>query len=540
MKKFNIKPIMVIILLIGLGLVIGGTLAYFSTTDTFNNEFNASDYVIEVKETFESPDNWIPGDTTQKEIIATNKSDTTAAVRVKLTPSWKDANGDPLDLTDNNDNEAAIINYSFDLDYKWIKDGDWYYYIRPIDKNESTSSIIESVTFNPLINVSDTSCETEAETGSLVCTSGSTGYGGGTYTLNVDIETCQYDKYKEIWNTNVSIEASEKKDGTLKRVTVDSYDIYGNPGNISRNAFESVMVLDIINIPNNAIESWDCSEEQNESIMCWYTDIDNDSKYELYIGQEGGVKANPNSENAFGNYHYATYLNMKYLDTSEVTDMNHMFFYSGYQSSNLGKFQIKGLDNWDTSEVEDMSFMFSFAGRYNPEYSIGDLSKWNTSNVKYMNNMFERTSESAFKFDIGNIGNWNVSNVTNMKSMFEQAGNYSKYWSIGDLSNWNTSNVSTMENMFFYAGYGAISWNSIGTLKIYTTVISDIMFSVGGAKATFNIYSNPTGYGSAFSYAATKEGSGITVNYSSNTTNIDNIIATKSSNSNVVKGSLLD
>ena len=39
---------------------------------------------------------------------------------------------------------------------------------------------------------------------------------------------------------------------------------------------------------------------------------------------------------------------------------------------------------------------------------------------------------------------------------------------------------------------------------------------------------------------ATEPGSGITVNYSSRTTNIDNIIATKSSNSNVVKGVQVD
>ena len=40
--------------------------------------------------------------------------------------------------------------------------------------------------------------------------------------------------------------------------------------------------------------------------------------------------------------------------------------------------------------------------------------------------------------------------------------------------------------------------------------------------------------------AATNPNSLITVNYSRNTTNIDDIIASKSENSNVVKGRLLD
>ena len=71
-----------------------------------------------------------------------------------------------------------------------------------------------------------------------------------------------------------------------------------------------------------------------------------------------------------------------------------------------------------------------------------------------------------------------------------------------------------------------------------------MFYNCKNAKATLNIYSNPasgiSGYNNAFYNAATVSGSLITVNYSSTTTNIDAIIATKSSNSNVVKGVQLD
>jgi hypothetical protein len=97
-----------------------------------------------------------------------------------------------------------------------------------------------------------------------------------------------------------------------------------------------------------------------------------------------------------------------------------------------------------------------------------------------------------------------------------------------------------MDNMFLEAGKNATTWNSIGTLKVYTTNITSIFYGCKNAKATLNIYSNPTYYANAFSAAATKTGSLITVNYSNTTTNIDRIVATKSSNSNVVKGSQLD
>ena len=126
-----------------------------------------------------------------------------------------------------------------------------------------------------------------------------------------------------------------------------------------------------------------------------------------------------------------------------------------------------------------------------------------------------------------------------MKFMFFSTGSSTSSWFIGDLSNWDTSKVTDMSNMFSYAGRNVTTWNSIGTLKVYATNISNMFYSSGKAKATLIIYSNPTTYANAFNYTSTEAGSGITVNYSSTTTNIDAIIATKSNNSNVVKGSLI-
>ena len=89
--------------------------------------------------------------------------------------------------------------------------------------------------------------------------------------------------------------------------------------------------------------------------------------------------------------------------------------------------------------------------------------------------------------------------------------------------------------MFNSAGYNASTWTDIGTIKVYATNIEGIFAYSNPIKANVNIYINPTTYNKAFVNAATTSGSNITVNYSSAVTNIDNIIATKSSNSNVVK-----
>ena len=537
----NKKPLIFVLLLMVVGIV-GGTLAYYSSTDTFNNEFNTGTYGIQAQEVFQSPDDWVPGTTTDKTVVVTNQGNTPAAVRVRLTPSWKDENGDPLGLTDGT-NEAAIINYSFDKDYKWVKEGDWYYYIRPIDTNESTSSLIESVTFNPNVNVSSTkNCVEDQNTHSITCTTETTGFGGGTYTLNVDIQTCQYDKYQEVWGTNVTISNPEKKTGTLVAVNKnDSVHIYGKTlAQGYKSYIETVNFLDVINIPNNAIETWDCSSEQNGSVMCWYTDIDSNGKYELFIGQEGGVVANSNSEGAISFFSGAKEINVNHLNTSNVTSMEGMFYNTGYPSNVQDSFVIKGLEHFDTSKVTNMKEMFRYTGRAYYHWSIGDISGWDTSKVTDMSYMFERSGYLAQKFDI-NIGTWDVSSVTTMQEMFSSAGLYADYFNIGNLTNWNTQSVTNMSRILDNAAYNAQVWNDIGTLKVYADNISYMICSVKNAKAVFNIYNNPSYYDSAFRGTSTIEGSSITVNYKSNVVDIDNIVATKSdTNSNVIKGSLIN
>ena len=119
MKK-NYKPLAFLLLLFGLVFVIGGTIAYYSSSDDFENTFATSSYTMEVQETFESPSNWTPGTTTPKEVIATNRGETLAAVRVKLTPSWKDSEDHNLPLTDSNNNDDSSIKLEISPCLIWI------------------------------------------------------------------------------------------------------------------------------------------------------------------------------------------------------------------------------------------------------------------------------------------------------------------------------------------------------------------------------------------------------------------------------------
>ena len=213
MNKINNKKSLVALVLVTILGIVGVTIAYFTSTNTFENVFGTKPYSMEVVETFESPDDWTPGTTTNKTIIATNKGDVDAAVRVSYTESWVDANGNPLSLTDNatpTPNRAAIINFASDYGTKWTKSTeggkDSYYYKTKLTKNASTSSLIESVTFNPAVTISTTdNCVNNSTTHTKTCTTTTSGYAGGTYTLTVTVETVQYDQYQTVWGTSVVI-----------------------------------------------------------------------------------------------------------------------------------------------------------------------------------------------------------------------------------------------------------------------------------------------------------------------------------------------
>ena len=89
-----------IIILGGLSLlgVLGGTLAYFTTTTNIANKFKSGMYQNEIVEKFESPANWTPGTVTEKKISVKNTGNIPMAVRASYTEKWVSASGKELNL----------------------------------------------------------------------------------------------------------------------------------------------------------------------------------------------------------------------------------------------------------------------------------------------------------------------------------------------------------------------------------------------------------------------------------------------------------
>ncbi len=190
------RVFIVIALLIAVIGIVGGTLAYFQNTTTVNNTFRAQPYSTEITDTFTSPETWIPGTTTDKELTVKNTGDVTVAVRLSMEETWTSKKGDSLSLTIDNGEKAAIINLANTDD--WTYEGGYYYYNNTLAKGESTSSFIDSVTFNPKA-VNDYSCSTSG--GVISCTSTGDGYDGASYQLVITVETLQADAKSTVWGS---------------------------------------------------------------------------------------------------------------------------------------------------------------------------------------------------------------------------------------------------------------------------------------------------------------------------------------------------
>ena len=225
-------------------------------------------------------------------------------------------------------------------------------------------------------------------------------------------------------------------------------------------------------------------------------------------------------------------------DTSSANTMESMFEYAGNGATNFNN--IGDLSDWNVSNVTNMRGMFSSLGAATDNWSIGDLSNWDVSNVTDISAMFSETGGVDNEFYFGDLSNWDVSNVTNMSWLFSDMGKNAKRINIGNLSNWNTRKVDDMINMFRRAGNDETVWQNVGTLNIYNADISYMFKESSSINIIVNMHNNLERYIDLFSASATTENSGITVNYSESVSNIDAIINTKSNNSKVIKGSLIE
>lgn len=124
---------------------------------------------------------------------------------------------------------------------------------------------------------------------------------------------------------------------------------------------------------------------------------------------------------------------------------------------------IQNIKYLNTSNVTDMSGMFSGCS----SLTSLDLSSFNTSNVSSMDQMFRGCSSLASL----DLSSFNTSNVTSMAHMFRGCSSLTSI----DLSSFNTANVTSMENMFYEcSSLVNLDLSSFVTIKV---LWMDYMFS---------------------------------------------------------------
>ncbi len=124
-------------------LAVGATLAYFSDTKTATNTFTVGNVKITLTEphwvssgSVDAPEAY-PGEPLAKDPIVTNTGANPCVVRIKITWPTLPAG-------------ASAIQYRTDyvtdkLGNDWYKDGDYYYYLKPLGLTEATDALFDQV-----------------------------------------------------------------------------------------------------------------------------------------------------------------------------------------------------------------------------------------------------------------------------------------------------------------------------------------------------------------------------------------------------------
>ena len=393
-KKILIISVLVIIVLLGIYLLYN-TFAINNTASTNNT------YTINLS----NSNNTIDVPSKSSKIVYYKINNTNDGI-IKYGIDYKSSNIIVKAYEDSKDPETGLISSK---DNKFVK-------LKLI--NNSTSN--DTVTLNTVFGYENG--------GNLIVPSG------------VTLVTQKIKKVNTIKNAESNVSATSKFLGTT----------------LVRNTIESITITNDNIVPTNAIGSFDVSNNNDGSIMMWYTKGSSDNLYNVYIGSESGITTFPDdSKYLFSYLSNVTSIDLKFTNVTNTSSMINMFYQdtklkeidlSSFKTSSLlyfvsmfeGCSSLKSLNlsNFDTSNVTAMSAMFYKCS----SLTTLDLSRFNTSKVTDMSDMFNKCSALV---NI-NLSSFNTSNVTNMSNMFYRCSSLITL----DLSSFNTSKVTNMYRTF--------------------------------------------------------------------------------------------
>lgn len=229
--------------------------------------------------------------------------------------------------------------------------------------------------------------------------------------------------------------------------------------------------VDIVNV--NGVEVW----RRGPNFTITYTSSEQISETTIEYATEAEFKAGINTINSNN-----TNIHMKVFSTNKLSSGNALFF--GY-----GNIVTLDCSELDTSNVTDMTHMFA---QMQGATSI-ILTGMDTSKVTLMTNMFH----SCVKLNNLDFSTFNTSKVTNMSGMFQENWAQTSL----DFSSFSFSSVTTMASMFYNCtGLTSIIWPSDSSSPKLTSIAS--LFSGCSSFTSITLpsltYTNVTNLGELF------------------------------------------
>ena len=172
---------------------------------------------------------------------------------------------------------------------------------------------------------------------------------------------------------------------------------------VPRQNIKTLKYVDNLNIPEGATVV-DVSKNGDNTIKMWYNEADANGNYDITIGSNNTIYANPSSFELFSNLTNVTSIDLSNMDTSGMTNMFNMF------SDNTSLTNITFGDNFNTANVTNMGGMFKNC----TILKTIDLSSFDTSNATIFASMF-MNCQGLQNLD---LKSFNTSNVERMETMF--------------------------------------------------------------------------------------------------------------------------
>ena len=398
---------------LGLALVtmaIGITFTYSHDSSVLENTFEIAQTRAQFIDTFNSPSNWISGQTVPKEIKVKNETGVPVVARIKLEEAWDSSDGMGLPLVGAQSNvRMAIINYTENSG--WTLDGTWWY--SPVlQPGETSTSLVTGVTLNE-----------DADLGA------DWRYGGATYKLSAKAEVIQSDLAATEWHKKavVSVSSIVSRAMALGTALSNNYDFLRSDTKIETSDQESDHYIHIAEESNTPVYMWLVEDK-----LYWYSDAD-----DIYLtnGSENGTSSKGfySDQGLF----LKSLTGLRDFNTSRIRSLYEMFIYPEMAS-------LDGLETWDVSNVTNMHDMF-YGSSSGAVADISALSRWDVSNVTDMSYMF---AGNRGIIDVTALSAWNMRNVEKLNSMLSGS---SIDESICELASWNLegSNITSISSALY-------------------------------------------------------------------------------------------